>query len=804
MPHVAARGRKLDPCPTDAASLRRVLLAGAALAALAPLPATAASAVETGLRGVQPVAIETVTAAPVATARPTVPAPAPAEAPVGEDGLGPRDIYFEADLVIDDRDAKTLTAQGSVEARYQGRVLRANEVVYNTEAGTAVARGDTVIVNADGTTQYADEVVLDDELRAGVATAFAARLQGNVTIAAGAAIRRNENVNELSKAIYTPCDICNEEGYKSPTWSVQASKIIQDRERRVVYFRNAVIRVKGVPVFYTPIFWHPDPSSERRSGLLSPDFRVNSRLGLSYEQPYLWVISPSADLTIAPAFSTKVRPFLNLSYRQRFWSGQMNIRAGSTYEQKFDGSGRFGNAAARSYLLGDGLFQLTDKWRWGFGLEYASDPTVLQRYGIDNVFVRRGPFTADSQRLISQAYTERQDQGSFLSVSAIAFQSLRVLQLGRTLASYETAAGAFPVVAPLIEARIDPQQKILGGRLRMLGHAVVLSRDQDATGEVTPAGILLNRGVDTRRASGQVDWRATATLANGMRVEPFVAGRGDFYSVDNPAAAKAKASFSRAIGTVGADFSWPFVRQSATSSVILEPLLQVALSPDRKPNSRVPNEDSIALKFDETNLLSTNRFTGFDLYEGGQRLNVGGRATFNWGAGRTATVLVGRSFRTDADPAFFQGSGLEGKSSDWVTSARVSPVRGLALFTRSRLDADSLRIRRQEAGVDFNMWRVSANVRYLYNERDITGVETQSLNFGGTLNLTRNWGVTAFTSQDLETGVSPWSQVSVFYQDECIRVDLIFTHDETFASTIVPQDSVRVRLTLATLGGQGR
>ena len=289
-----------------------------------------------------------------------------------------------------------------------------------------------------------------------------------------------------------------------------------------------------------------------------------------------------------------------------------------------------------------------------------------------------------------------------------------------------------------------------------------------------------------------------------MRVEPFATGRMDTYSVDNPLTAKRKTGFSRQLGTVGADFAWPFISQGANSSVILEPIGQIALSPDHKPNARVPNEDSIALEFDETNLFSPNRFSGFDLYEGGQRINVGGRATFNWGANRSASFLVGRSFRTDPDPAFYQGSGLEGGNSDWVTSVNLAPVRGLSVFARSRLDSDSLRIRRAEAGADINMWRVSATARYLYTERDLTGAATQSVNLGATLNLTRNWGISVASSQDLETGITPYSQFSLYYQDECIRLDLMFTHDETFASTIVPSDSIRLRLTLATLGGQGR
>ena len=731
------------------------------------------------------------------------PPPAPPETPNADDGLGPRDVYLEAQVLVDDSAKHTVTARGKVEARHRGRTLRADEVIYDTETGVAQAHGNVVIINPDGSVQYSQDVILDDELRSGVATAFAARFQGNVTLAAGAAIRRGENVNELSNAIYTPCDICKANGDpKTPTWSVQASKVIQDREHQVIYYRNAIVRIKGVPVLYSPVFWHPDPSAKRRSGFLAPNIRYANRLGLSYEQPYLWVISPSADLVVSPMFTTEVNPFLNLEYRQRFYSGTLRARVGYTYEKRFDGAGRYGDATSRSYILADGVFQLDDKWKWGFGAERVSDPTLFARYRIDNVYRRRGPFTTDTQRLISQIYTERQDKTSFLSISAMSFQSLRVRQDGRNLVSYDPT-NAFPLVAPLIEARIDPDQPVLGGRFHFLGSAVVLSRNQDIS-RITDDGLRQNQAIDTRRATAQADWRRTFTFTNGMRVEPFVLARTDVYSINNPLADDPKNSFSRGLATVGADFSYPFIRQQGSSSIILEPLVQVAISPDYHRNPNVPNEDSVALEFDATNLFSPNRFPGFDLYEGGQRANVGGRASFNWGAGRSATILVGRSFRDDPNPSFYQGSGLEGRSSDWVTAVTLQPIKGLQLFSRSRLDSDSLRIRREEAGVDLNIWRFDASARYLFSERDASGVRTESLSLAGTVRVSKHWGASVAAVRDLDAGLWPLTQYSVYYQDECLRVDVIFTHDQTFARTIVPSNAVQVRLTLATLGGQGR
>ncbi|HQR90838.1 MAG TPA: LPS-assembly protein LptD, partial [Caulobacter sp.] len=126
------------------------------------------------------------------------------------DGLGEEGYYLESDLLIRDDKSEILTARGDVEARYQGRTLRAEEVIYDTKAGVITAKGKVALINADGTAQFADEMTLDKDLKAGFAMGFSARMDNNVKIAAVSAIRRNEDIQELNRAIYTPCEICAE------------------------------------------------------------------------------------------------------------------------------------------------------------------------------------------------------------------------------------------------------------------------------------------------------------------------------------------------------------------------------------------------------------------------------------------------------------------------------------------------------------------------------------------------------------------------------------------------------------------
>jgi LPS-assembly protein len=720
--------------------------------------------------------------------------------PPTPDALQPGAFYLEANEIVANDKAKTVTARGDVEVRYEGRTLRAQEVTYNQSTGVVTANGKATLINPDGSIQFADSLTLDDQMRAGVIQGFSTRLAGDVKIAAASAVRRSETLNELNKAIYTPCPVCADASghQQGPSWYIRADKVVQDKKRQIIYYRNATIVMLGVPIFYTPVFWHADPTIPgEKSGLLQPRIAASRRRGLSWEQPYLQVISPSQDLIISPQINTKVNPFLNLAWRRRFWSGQVNVRAGYTYENDLTGDGdRVGTRTNRSYVLADGAFDINDYWRWGFSGERTSDDLIFDKYEIQDVYEQRGLIPTDDHRLTSQLYVTRQDQQSYVSVVAMSFQGLRPTDNDRT----------FPLVAPLIEARWEPKGPVLGGRLRFVGNGVFLTREQSAA----PSSVRGDPGIDSGRASAELDWRSNYTFASGLRVSPFVDARADLYRITDLPDGGAK-NATRGVGAAGVDVSWPFFRRDGDRTIILEPLAQVALSPDVHQivigqDSHGPiyfNEDSLSLTYDETNLFRVNKFSGFDLYEGGQRLNLGGRATVVYDDGRHASLLIGRSFRSQDNRLFPSYTGLQQQSSDWIVAAEGMPMHGLELFSRARLGAEDLALRRIEAGADVNLPRGQGFIRYLRDENDPSGVRREDVDFAGNVLIYGNWGVTFRGVRDLEGSVWRREEFGPMYRNQCLNFAVVWVHEETFNRTVGPSDSIQVRLTLATLGDKG-
>jgi LPS-assembly protein len=798
----------MSPGRLTPSAAKRAMLTGAALAAiLAQTPAHAQAR-----RDSLPLADRPAKAAKAAPA-------------AAADGLAPDELYMEADVLTRDDKANRTTAEGSVEIRYQGRTLRADRVVYDQgasgQAGIIRAYGHVQMIGSDGAVEFADELTLDDKMSAGVGRGFAARLPDNGKIASATVVRRSEIVQELNRAIYTPCAICAADGRaKQPTWSIRADRVVQDKKKHLIFYRNARVRVLGVSVLYLPVFWHADPTADRVSGFLTPSVGESDRRGFSYEQPYLWAVSPSTDIILSPQINSKVNPFLNGEIRKRFYSGDMDVRFGYTHEKNVDGGGeRFGQDTNRSYVLARGAFHVDENWLLGFTAERASDPLIFDKYDIGKVYESRGPYVADDRRLISQLYAIREDDHSYFSAAAISIQGLRSGAVPGTIENN----GAIPVIAPLIEERYSPNTEVLGGRLRLTGSAVALTRDESPDNPALP-------GIDSRRITAQADWRRSFISATGLRVDPFVSVRADAYSLgDVPRSSGLgvhSTSTGRGLATAGADISYPVYRRWRDATVVLEPLAQLAVSPNAKQiiigrdASGAPiylNEDSATFEFDETNLFRTDKFPGYDLYEDGTRLNVAARGSVLWDDGRRASLLVGRSFRSQSNEIFRSGSGLRGTASDWIVAGDAQPMKGVSLFARTRLDADNLKVHRIEAGANAQTKWASGFVRYLSNDAEITGVSSNSLtggkqenlDIGGETYFGKNWGASLYGSRDMVSTAWTVRDIGVFYHDDCVRVDVIYRKqdaviyllDNTQLRQLGRNEQIVVRLTLATLGG---
>jgi LPS-assembly protein len=731
-------------------------------------------------------------------------------------------IYLEADELINDEGAGVLTAIGEVEGRYQDRTLRANRVDYNLETGLVLATGDVVLIDATGDVQYADKLELSDELQAGTAANFTARLASGATTAARFVTRSDDGEFELFNVTYTACELCkNSEGKtKNPTWRLRARRVKQDDESRTIRYSDAVLELFGLPVFYTPYLAHPDPSQDRASGLLIPTLGSSGARGFNYVQPYYWAVDDYSEVTITPRIYSSLNPLLEVQARRKFHTGDLNFSGSFTRATLFDRNGdplddptRFTDPTnaekgpeLSSHFYVDGYFKPSTTWAYGYTAMLQTDDTYRDRYALESNFKSNGLFDNTRRQNTSQAFIAGQGKNFRVSAMAAGFQSLnsRLIENDTTglIDVSRDENGILPIIAPRVQGEYFLKDPAIGGRARVFGDATYLTREI---------------GSDYGRASAGVDYSKTWITGPGLEVKPFAWGRFDNYDIQTDSGTDI--NFSRTLGQAGLDLRYPFIRRGKTFDLIIEPR---ALFTESFGDSKLDRffdpvsgdflfEDGASPDLDPALLFEPNKADGFDFFQEGRRLDVGARVAAMWdlrGRESEISIFAGRSYSDGVVDAFGAASGLSGDNSEYIAALNLNLGGFLNTDTWVRYDEDRDVLSRIDSTVSATTKYLKLTGRYYKVNAptgtvNLTGAPQEEISGGITVTPFGGWSVGYLAVRDLDDDVTRSQQATIGYKDDCTLIELFYTKRD-FDNDLIRNDSeFGIRLTLSTLGSFG-
>ena len=709
-----------------------------------------------------------VTPALTSTPSPTFNSPVP----VSQHSTDEPPVDFSADEMSFDRESGVVSAQGNVEIRYKERRLNADIVSYNRDTNVVSAEGNVVIFEPTSETIYGEKIEITGDLRDGFILNIGVILQDNARIAGSSASRTNASRTEIKNAVYSPCDLCKDEPNKPPIWQIKAVKVTHNKATQTIEYRDAWIEFFGFPVFYTPYFRHPDPTVKRKSGFLFPTLGGSSDLGTTLQTPYFLNLGPHEDATITPIVMTQKAPVLSAEYRKRAQKGEVVVSASLTSNSdETNGLGtERGRHGVRGHIQSTGRFDINQAWRWGFDGNWTTDDTYMRRYGFG------GPSSLESQ-LFAESFKSR----SYFSAKMNTFQSL---QDG-------VDSGEIPLVLPLVDFNYVGKKDRIGGSTNFDFNLLSLTRDE---------------GTDTRRLSARSVWQRPLVGALGDIYNISFGLNTDLYHVDGLSRGVDKSDytgFSYRV-TPEAAFEWrmPFAKSDGEISHLIEPIATFMWSPYGGNSDKIPNEDSIELEFDDTNLFRTNRFSGLDRVEGGPRLIYG----LKWGAfkesGGKSSVFIGQSWRPKKDDTYATGSGLEDNFSDIVARMEISPGEHLKAIYRTRFDSSNLSPKRNEIGLIAGIpkFRVTGNYIYMESQRDSEFSGREELDLTATSQLNRHWRSGFNATRDMDSSEMRTAGMYLTYEDECVvfttRLNRTFFEDRD----LEPTDSFTFNLVLKTLG----
>jgi LPS-assembly protein len=688
----------------------------------------------------------------------------------------PRDTpaLLTAEEVTYDEDLGIITARGRVEVSQGPRIMLADQVTYNQRTDTVIATGNVSLVEPSGEVLFSDYAEMSADLKDGLIENLRVLLTDNSRLAANGAIRTDGSRKEMSKGVFSPCELCKDNPSRAPLWQIKAVKVVHDEDTHDIEYTDATLEMFGVPVAYAPYFRHPDPTVKQRSGFLTPRAGRGSDTGLFFGVPYHYAIDHDRDLTIEPIIYEKEGLLLLGEYRQRFAKGELQIQASGAQVDEFENGVGTGNSTQRGHIKAKGRYDYDETWRGGADVYKASDRTYLKRFDLGREDV-----------LINRAYAEGFRGRNYASATAYHFQDLRA----------DTPRERVPLILPLLEYHHVGLPNLAGGYWTLDSSLLSLGRED---------------GQDSRRLATRNAWTV-----------PYVGPLGDVYSFtaslqtdiyyvndvpdpDTGGATALDGATGRAFPQVSLGWRYPWIRRDGNQRQLIEPVVNLVAGPNGSNPNKIANEDSRAFEFDESNLFSRNRYSGFDRVSSGQRVDYGINLASLNERGNGVRGFMGQSWRTRADSTYAVGSGLEDKSSDYVGRLLVTPASYLDLLYRFRLDRDNFSSRRTEFGFNAGppRFRIGADYVALDTQRGTQPFgNREQVQARVDARFGDSWGFGMRTVRDLTgEGNTRLIAAQLRYIDECFIATIDFERRFLQDNDIKPGNSLMFRVIFKYLG----
>ena len=239
--------------------------------------------------------------------------------------------------------------------------------------------------------------------------------------------KKISNITKFKKSIFTSCKISGD----CPPWSILSEEITHDLKKNDITYKNSVLRIYDYPVFYYPRFSHPDPTVERRSGILQPQLNNSNVLGSSLYLPYFHALTEDKDITYKPSFFDNGILMLQNEYRQKNKSSNLIANIGFTkgYEASNEGKNSIFNLFAKfTSKLNLSNFINSDL---DFSIQKTTKDTFLKVFDTNLIDLNKNIKPADQNKLKSDINLYLEHENFNLKTGFIAFENLSGLNSDR-------------------------------------------------------------------------------------------------------------------------------------------------------------------------------------------------------------------------------------------------------------------------------------------------------------------------------------------------------------------------------------
>jgi LPS-assembly protein len=631
-----------------------------------------------------------------------------------------------ADHLSRDADG-VLVAEGHVVIQRGDETLHADSVHYDAQHHLIRAEGHVLITSPKGELQ-ASNADLHTDSKAGTLENATLTLPDGSHMVAKKIRRIDENTYEAESLRYSACPSDEE------AWSIAASRGRLDETDGVLVTRDSRFEIKRLPILYTPYWQTP---LRRRSGMLLSLPGTSSQRGTEWALPLYLAPSPDWDATLTPHWMSKRGVATGLELRHASTIGKEEISGEAIHDRVTNNN--------RGRIAGKIDWQLPDDMYFKVDADHVSDHAYLLDYSQPTQSV-----TSYTTSLASLTDINRFGSWTLLGQEQQNLTQANDLSTLQYLPRLDSRT-AVPVSRNLI-VHFDQQTTNFYRQLGVRGWRMDLNPSIEIPWMLAGGGI-----------------NVTAKLGSHL-TRYWLQQQAGPSSVQQRATGEASLEVRPVFERISNDRQWKHT---------IEPVLRYDYIEAPANQSNLPNFDSSFAQMTMGNLLTGNRFSGYDRIQRVNRVSLLLQSSLFTHEGKdhhvqqVASVAIGTSYDmllTTVDPSV---QALPTRHlSNLLGQISITPIPGIGLHSDAQYNTQHKFWAAANSGLDLSTHGgQSLSVSYIYtDQRYATAVRQYTANTK--IVITPRWSLKGYVVYDAIQKLMQQETFGLLYQHPCWNLEI--------------------------------
>ena len=631
------------------------------------------------------------------------------------------EIIINADEIEINDNGNKIKAKGNILIESENFLSSSDKLIYNKENEVINASGNIIIKDKLKNYYYFDELISDKQFNEAVGVNVKIRLNEGERIVGKTFSRKNSNINQINDASYTPCLQKNYIKKNCPGWKINAKKVIHDEKKQNVYYEGATLSILNIPILYSPYFSHPDPSVNKRSGLLMPNFSSDNNLGTSFSLPYFYNLSSNYDLTFTPTFQSKADDYYSINYRHLTKNNMLSIDASATNDES--------NTGMKNHIFINGAVK-NPYGKFDYKIETSNNDTYLRKNHINEQTI-----------LTSGLYFTKELNNSYIDFSSYVYKHLN-----------NSSQQKWEYVYPNINYDIYNYNDPIYGLNWKIDNSLLNYKD-------------INKNFNQQISTEALSKKIYVSKNTGLKFENTIQNRLIYFN-------NSRNNFNqlRIFPQLSSKISFPLSKNSNDRNEIIEPIIMPIIA----PYNNYVNDQSIS----NGNIFSLNRETSLSQWESGPRINYGvnwlirdNNLTINTSVGQSAKInKKSNSENLDDVSNYFIGNTLDFGNIGYIK-------------TDVTIDRKDLYLKDNNINTSIELGKIKFGFDYDYETQNKIKTSEQ-ISIGAKVDLIRDTDLIMSIRKDLMTDKSIGNAIGLHYENDCLAINLDYFRDFTVVDDI--------------------